>query len=69
MLNIPYVVENKAYSRDWMIRGRIRLNFAAVSDPSVNTSTFIIDTHSSFFRRTQTHAQTRRGDPEAQSPY
>lgn len=69
MLNIPYVVENKAYSRDWMIRGRIRLNFAAVSDPSVNTSTFIDPIRSSFFRRTQTHAHTRGGDPEAQSAY
>lgn len=37
-LNIPHVVENKAYSRDWMVRGRIRVNLHAVSDDTVNTS-------------------------------
>ena len=35
---IPFVLENKAYSRDWLIRGRIRVNLNDVKDESVNTS-------------------------------
>jgi signal recognition particle subunit SEC65 len=36
--NIPYVVENKAYSRDWLIRGRLRLNLSSITDESLNSS-------------------------------
>ena len=39
MMRVPYVVENKAYSRDWMVRGRVRVNLEAVTDQSINTST------------------------------
>lgn len=37
--NVPFIIENKAYSRDWLVRGRIRVNLTAVKDDSVNTST------------------------------
>ena len=36
--NIPFVAENKAYSRDWMMRGRIRVNLTSVENESLNTS-------------------------------
>ena len=48
-LRIPYVVENKAYSRDWMIRGRIRVNLAAVTDDTLNTSMTRLLPFSHFF--------------------
>ena len=38
MFNIPYVVENKAYSRDWLVRGRLRLNLSGLADESLNSS-------------------------------
>ena len=38
VLGIPYVIENKAYPRDWLIRGRVRMNLSSVSDESMNTS-------------------------------
>ena len=38
MFNIPYVVENKAYSRDWLVRGRMRVNLGVVTNEAVNTS-------------------------------
>jgi len=39
LLSVPYVVENKAYPRDWLVRGRIRVNLAGISDNSFDTST------------------------------
>ena len=36
--SIPFVAENKAYSRDWLTRGRLRVNLSSVSDESVDTS-------------------------------
>ena len=38
--NVPFVLENKAYSRDWLVRGRIRVNLTAVKDDTVNTSMY-----------------------------
>ena len=38
--NVPFVLENKAYSRDWLVRGRLRVNLSSVSDESVNTSMY-----------------------------
>ena len=38
VLNVPYVIENKAYPRDWLVRGRVRVNLSAISDDSMNTS-------------------------------
>lgn len=42
LLNAPYVIENKAYPRDWLVRGRIRVNIAEIPDKSVDTSTLFI---------------------------
>jgi signal recognition particle subunit SEC65 len=42
LLGIPYVIENKAYPRDWLIRGRVRVNLSVVSDESMNTSKLYI---------------------------
>lgn len=36
--SIPFVAENKAYSRDWLTRGRLRVNLNAVEEETVNTS-------------------------------
>ena len=36
MLYIPFVVENKAYPRDWMSRGRIRVKLSGLAE-TVNT--------------------------------
>lgn len=44
--NVPFIVENKAYSRDWLVRGRVRVNLMAVKDDSVNTS-MLIEIHDS----------------------
>ena len=34
---VPFVLENKAYSRDWLVRGRLRVNLGSVDNEEVNT--------------------------------
>ena len=36
--SIPFVAENKASSRDWLTRGRLRVNLNAVANEALNTS-------------------------------